>query len=304
MTRPLPSWNDGPSREAIIAFVDSVTHEGGEGYVRPDERIAVFDNDGTLWAEYPLYVQIHFALAQVERLAGADPALLARPAFRAMVENDLKTLQSLPKRQVLEPAFAVHAGMTIDSFRATASEWLAQARHPRYGRLFTRCIYQPQLELLDYLRTNGFKVFIVTGGGVEFVRVVSQQLYGVPPEQVIGSSTRARLELGEGRADIRKLAELGSFDDREEKAVNIALHIGRRPILCFGNSDGDVAMLRYTLAGPGPRLGLLLHHDDAQREAAYDRQFLVSPLAEGLDRASDYGIGLVSMKNDWNKVFA
>ncbi|HEY0334798.1 MAG TPA: HAD family hydrolase [Stenotrophomonas sp.] len=304
MTRPLPSWNDGAARKAVVGFVDRVVREGGPGYVPPSERIAVFDNDGTLWAEYPLYVQIYFALSQVQRLADADPSLKAKPAFKAMLDHDLKALQALSKREVLEPAFAVHAGMTIDQFRATASAWLAEAKHPRYSRLFTACIYQPQLELMDYLREHGFKVFIVTGGGIEFVRVVSEQLYGVPPEQVIGSSTRCELELSEGKAQIRKLAEVWSLDDRDEKAVNIALHIGRRPIFCFGNSDGDVAMLRYTLAGEGERLGLLLHHDDGEREAAYDRQFLVSPLNEGLDRAGDYGIHLVSMKNDWSKVFA
>jgi len=304
MSRPLPSWNEGANRDAIIGFVTRVTREGGDGYVASSERVAVFDNDGTLWAEYPLYVQIYFALSQVRRLADADPSLRAKPAYKAMLEHDLKALQALPKRDVFEPAFAVHAGMTIEEFRATASAWLSEAKHPRYGRLFTACIYQPQLELMDYLRDNGFKVFIVTGGGIEFVRVVSEQLYGVPPEQVIGSSTHYRLELADGKAEIRKLPELGSFDDREEKAVNIALHIGRRPVFCFGNSDGDVAMLRYTLAGEGERLGLLLHHDDGEREGAYDRQFLVSPLKEGLEHASDYGIHLVSMKNDWSKVFA
>jgi len=300
----LASWNDGVTRQAIVDFVAEVTKSGGDGFVPPSERIAVFDNDGTLWAEYPLYVQIYFVLSEVERLATADPALRDKPAFKALLDHDVKALQQLPKREIFEPAFAVHAGMTIEEFRATASGWLAAAKHPKYGRLFTSCIYQPQLELMDYLRGNGFKVFIVTGGGVEFVRVVAERLYGVPPEQVIGSSTRAKLELGPGSAQIRKLAELGSFDDHDEKAVNIALHIGRRPILAFGNSDGDLAMLRYTLAGPGKRLALVLHHDDGEREAAYDRRFLVSPLAETLDRADEYGIKVVSMQRDWGRVFA
>jgi len=304
MSRPLPSWNDGPTREAILGFVSRVSSEGSDGYVPPAERVAVFDNDGTLWAEYPLYVQIYFTLSQVGRLAKADPSLQAKPAFKALLDHDLKALHALPKRDVFEPAFAVHAGMTVEQFRDTARTWLAEARHPKFGRLFTACIYQPQLELMDYLRQHGFKVFIVTGGGIEFVRVVAERLYGVPPEQVIGSSTKAQLELAPGKAQIRKLADLGSFDDRDEKAVNIALHIGRRPIFAFGNSDGDLAMLRYTLAGEGERLGLLLHHDDGERESAYDRQFLVSPLNEGLDHAAEYGIGMVSMKRDWGKVFA
>lgn len=304
MPRPLPSWNDGPTREAVLGFVARVTAEDGHGFVPPAERIAVFDNDGTLWAEYPLYVQIYFTLSQLERLAALDPSLRAKPAFKALLDHDLKALQALPKREVFEPAFAVHAGMTIGEFRGTASAWLNEARHPKFGRLFTACIYQPQLELMDYLRQHGFKVFIVTGGGIEFVRVVSERLYGVPPERVIGSSTRAKLELGPGTAAIRKLADVGSFDDRDEKAVNIALHIGRRPIFAFGNSDGDLAMLRYTLAGEGERLALILHHDDGERESAYDRQFLVSPLDEGLDHAAEYGIGQVSMKRDWGRVFA
>lgn len=300
----LASWNDGRSRKAIIDFVAAATTPGADGFVPPAERIAVFDNDGTLWAEYPLYVQIYFVLSEVQRLAAADPSLKDKPAFKALLEHDVKALQQLPKREVFEPAFAVHAGMTVDEFRASTSRWLAAAKHPKYGRLFTSCIYQPQLELMDYLRGNGFKVFIVTGGGVEFVRVVAERLYGVPPEQVIGSSTRGKLELGKGTAVIRKLAELGSFDDRDEKAVNIALHIGRRPIFAFGNSDGDLAMLRYTLAGPGARLAMVLHHDDGEREAAYDRHFLVSPLAEALDDAGEYGIEVVSMQRDWGRVFA
>jgi phosphoglycolate phosphatase-like HAD superfamily hydrolase len=303
MSRVLPSWNDGPTREAIVGFVARVTAEGGPHYVPPPERVAVFDNDGTLWAEYPLYVQIYFTLSQVERLAAA-PALKAKPAYQALLAHDLKALQDLPKREVLEPALAVHAGMTVEEFRATAHAWLAQARHPKYARLFTACIYQPQLELMDYLRRHGFKVFIVTGGGIEFVRAVAERLYGVPPERVVGSSTRATLELAPGSAWVRKLPEVGSFDDRAEKPVNIALHIGRRPIFAFGNSDGDVAMLRYTLAGEGERLALMLHHDDGEREAAYDRHFLVSPLDEGLDKADEYGFHMVSMKHDWGRVFA
>jgi len=304
MSAVLPSWNDGECKRAILDFVAAVTKSGGDGFVPASERIAVFDNDGTLWAEYPLYVQIYFVLSEVERLTEANPALRDKPAFKALLEHDVKALQQLPKREVFEPAFAVHAGMTVDEFRATASRWLAAAKHPKYGRLFTSCIYQPQLELMDYLRGNGFKVFIVTGGGVEFVRVVAERLYGVPPEQVIGSSTRGKLELDSTGAEIRKLAELGSFDDREEKPVNIELHIGRRPILAFGNSDGDLAMLRYTLAGPGRRLAMVLHHDDGEREAAYDRHFLVSPLSEALDRAGEYGIEVVSMQRDWGRVFA
>jgi phosphoserine phosphatase len=304
MNDPLPSWNEGANKAAIKSFVERVTTEGGPDFVPVSDRIAVFDNDGTLWCEYPMQVQVFFALAQVKLLARQDPTLLEKPAFKAMLDCDLKALAALPKKEVFEPAFATHAGMTVDEFRASASEWLAEAKHPTLMQLFTQGAYVPQRELLDYLRANGFKTYIVTGGGVEFVRVVAEQLYGIPPEQVIGSSTRMKVETVEGQPVLRKLAELGSFDDREEKVVNIALHLGRRPMFAFGNSDGDLAMIRYTLAGDGPRMAWYLHHDDAEREFAYDRDFKLSALRDGLDHADEYGIGLVSMKNDWNRVFA
>ncbi|HJW47273.1 MAG TPA: HAD family hydrolase [Lysobacter sp.] len=304
MTDPLSSWNPGACKSAIIDFVERVTHEGGADFVPPAERIAVFDNDGTLWCEYPLQVQIFFTLAEVKRLTAQNPALLEKPAYKALVEGDLKTLMSLPKKEVLEPGMAVHAGMTVEEFQQTVADWAQGAKHPKLDRLFASNIYLPQRELLDYLRANGFKTFIVTGGGGEFVRALSERLYGIPPEQVVGSSTKARFEIDGAHSAIRKLHELGSFDDRDEKPVNIALHIGRRPIFAFGNSDGDLAMLRYTLTGKGPRMAWYLHHDDAEREFAYDRDFKLSPLREGLDHASEYGIGLVSMKNDWSRVFA
>lgn len=304
MTDALPSWNDGPNKSAIVHFMARVTRECGPDFVPPAERIAVFDNDGTLWCEFPLQVQIFFTLDEVGRMARHDTKLLEKPAFKALLAGDLKKLASLPKREVMEPAFAVHAGMTVDEFQKTVADWLQSAKHPRLGRLFASNAYQPQRELLEYLRANGFKTFIVTGGGIDFVRVVSEHLYGIPPEQVVGSSVKTQFENHGERPRIRKLPELRSFDDRDEKAVNIDLHIGRRPILAFGNSDGDLTMLRYTLAGPGARLGLILHHDDADREFAYDRDFKLSTLKDGLDHATDYGIRLVSMKNDWNRVFA
>lgn len=300
----LECWNDGAAKAAIVDFVERVTREDGPDFVPPAERIAVFDNDGTLWCEYPMQVQIFFALAEVKRLATQDPALLQKPAFKAMIEGDLKTLASLPKKEAFEPAFATHAGMTVEEFHASAQRWLEDASHPTLKQPFVMGAYLPQCELLTYLRVNGFKTYIVTGGGVEFVRVVAEELYGIPPEQIIGSSTRMKLETVEGQAVLRKLPELGSFDDRDEKVVNIALHIGRRPIFAFGNSDGDLAMIRYTLGGDGPRMAWYLHHDDPDREFAYDRDFKLSPLREGLDRAAEYGIGMVSMKNDWREVFA
>lgn len=301
---PLPSWNEGVARSALLSFVAAAVEEGGSGYIAPAERIAVFDNDGTLWCEFPLQVQVFFALAEVKRLAQQDPSLLQKPAFKAFLAGDVKTLMSLPKRDVFEPAFATHAGMTVEEFHANAKRWLRQAEHPKLGRRFVANSYVAQRELLDHLRAHGFKTYIVTGGGVEFVRVVAGQLYGIPPEQVIGSSTKMKLETGADGMVLRKLPELGSFDDRDEKVVNIALHLGRRPVFAFGNSDGDLAMLRYTLGGPGPRMAWYLHHDDAEREFAYDRDFRLSAFNDGLDHAAEYGIGLVSMKNDWKRVFS
>lgn len=299
----LASWNEGTAKSTIVGFVERVCADGGSDFVPPAERIAVFDNDGTLWCEYPMQVQVFFALAEVHRLVTQDPALLTKPAFKAMVEGDLKTLASLPKREVFEPAFATHAGMTVEEFRTKARQWLQSARHPKLGQLFTQGAFVPMRELLDYLRANGFRTYIVTGGGVEFVRVCAEQLYGIPPEQVIGSSTRMQAEVQGRDIVLRKRPELGSFDDREEKVVNIALHIGRRPIFAFGNSDGDLAMLRYTLGGAGPRQAWYVHHDDGEREFAYDRDFKLSPFKEGLEHANEYGIGVVSMRHDWQRVF-
>ncbi|HEY0502170.1 MAG TPA: HAD family hydrolase [Lysobacter sp.] len=301
---PLPSWNEGTAKSTIVGFVERVCAHDDPDFLPPEERIAVFDNDGTLWCEYPMQVQVFFALAEVRRLAAQDPSLLGKPAFKAMLEGDLKTLAGLPKKEVFEPAFATHAGMTVAEFHENARRWLAQAQHPTLRRPFTAGAYVPQCELLAYLRDHGFSTYIVTGGGVEFVRVIAQSVYGIPPEQVIGSSTKLKVEMGEDGIVLRKLAELASFDDREEKVVNIAQRIGRRPVFAFGNSDGDLAMIRYTLGGGGPRMAWYLHHDDGEREFAYDRDFRLSPFAEGLDRAAEYGIGVVSMMRDWNRVFA
>lgn len=299
----LSSWRDGPVKSAILDFVARVTKEGGPDFVPLPARIAVFDNDGTLWCEQPLQNQIFFAQDRLEVLAKQDPTMRDRQPFKAFLEHDAATIHSLGKEAVFATAFATHAGMTADEFDRIAREWFASARHPKLGRLFKQTIYQPQVELLDYLRRHGFTTFIVSGGGVDFMRAFAEAAYGIPPHQVIGSSVRTRLEADGDRIDLVKLAEIGSFDDREEKVVNIGLHIGQRPILAFGNSDGDLAMLRYTLAGKGARLGLLLHHDDADREFAYDREFRLSPLVEALDKAEEYGITVVGMKGAWGTVF-
>jgi phosphoserine phosphatase len=300
---PLPSWNDGAAKAAILDFVGRVTQEGGPDYVRPAERIATFDNDGTLWCEQPMQVQVFFALARLTTLAEADPSMKKRQPFKAFLDRDVEAIHALGKQAVFEMAFATHAGVTEEAFDRIARDFLATAKHPKFGRLFTQCTYRPQIELLGFLRDNGFKTFIVSGGGIDLIRAFAAEAYGIPREQVIGSSVKTRLEIKDGIAEIMKLSELNSFDDREAKPANIGLHIGRRPILAFGNSDGDLAMLRYCRTGPGARLALLIHHDDAEREVAYDREFRLSPLAEALDNAATYGITVVSMKRDWNAVF-
>jgi phosphoglycolate phosphatase-like HAD superfamily hydrolase len=301
--QPLPSWNDGAAKSAILDLVARVTKAGGAEFVPPAARIAAFDNDGTLWCEQPLQIQFFFAFDRVKQLASKDPALSERQPFKAVLEHDYSTLFGLGKQALFELAFATHAGVTDEDFVQAASEWLATARHPKFDRLYKECAYRPQVELLGYLRENGFKTYIVSAGGVDFMRAFADEAYGIPREQVIGSSVKLRYDLIDDRVSLVKLPELNSFGDREVKALNIGLHIGRRPLLAFGNSDGDLAMMRYTRSGSGARLALLLHHDDAEREAAYDREFRLSPLSEALDKAQDYGIAVVSMKKDWKIVF-
>jgi phosphoserine phosphatase len=299
----LESWHDGAAKSAIVDFVARVTKAGGAEYVPPAERVAVFDNDGTLWCEQPIQVQIFFLIDRAKELVAKDPALKERPAFKALLERDFGALLANGKQGAMELFAATHAGMSEDEFDAIARSWLASARHPKFGRLFKQCTYRPQVELLGYLRDNGFKTYIVSGGGVDLMRAFAEEAYGIAREQVIGSSMKLRFEIKDGRAQLIKVGELGNFDDREAKPANIGLHIGRRPLLACGNSDGDLAMMRYTTGGAGPRLALLLHHDDPEREFAYDREFKLSPLAEALDKAAEYGITVVSMKRDWKVVF-
>jgi hypothetical protein len=299
----LESWNDGAVKSTIVDFVARVAKQGGAEYAPPAERVAVFDNDGTLWCEQPIQVQIFFLIDRAKELAGKDPALKERPAFRALLERDFGALLANGKQGAMELLAATHAGMSEEEFEATARSWFASARHPKFGRLFKQCTYRPQVELLGYLRNNGFKTYIVSGGGVDLMRAYAEEAYGIAREQVIGSSMKLRFEIKDGRPQLMKVGELGSFDDRDVKPANIGLHIGRRPLLAFGNSDGDLAMMRYTKGGAGPRLALLLHHDDHEREFAYDREFKLSPLSEALDKAIDCDITVVSMKRDWKVIF-
>lgn len=300
---PLPSWNEGAAKKSITDFVARVTTPGSADFVPPAERIATFDNDGTLWCEQPMQAQVFFLIDRVKQLAAKDPALGQRQPFKALLAQDHAALHVLGKQGLTELAFTTHAGVTEEEFDQTAQAWFDSAKHPKLGHLFTQLTYRPQVELLGYLRENGFRTYIVSGGGIDFIRCFAEATYGIPREQVIGSSAKLHFETQDGQAVLMKQSELNSFDDREAKPQNIGLHIGRRPILAFGNSDGDLAMLRYTKSGSGVRMALLLHHDDAAREFAYDREFNLSPLAEALDHAGTYGITLVSMKNDWRTVF-
>lgn len=302
---PLPSWQEGATKTAILDFVRRVTTEGSPDFVPPPERIATFDNDGTLWCEQPNYVQAFFLLDRVKTITTQNPELAAQQPYKAILEHDKDTLATFGKKEIVTLGFATHTGMTTEEFEAIAKTWFDSATHPRFHHLFRECIYQPQRELLTYLRAHGFKTFIVTGGGNGFVRAIAENTYGIPPEQVIGSSGKLKLERQDGKLTLMKLPELNSFDDRDEKVVNIELHIGRRPILAFGNSDGDLAMLQYTAAGAGARLALLLHHDDGDREYAYDRDFKLSPLRDGLEEVPKLNGGhIVSMKQDFKQVFS
>jgi len=300
---PLPSWSDGPARQVLVSFVERVTKEGGPDFVPPAERVAVFDNDGTLWSEQPLYVQLAFALDRVKALAPEHPEWKEKEPFASVLRGDLAGVAASGEHGLLELVMASHAGNTSEEFARIVEDWLATARHPKLGRPYTECAYQPMLELLAYLRANGFQTFIVSGGGVEFMRPWSERVYGVPPERVVGSSVQTRYELRGGKPAIVRLPAVDFIDDKAGKPVGIHKFIGRRPVLAFGNSDGDFEMLEWTTAGPGPRLGLLLHHDDAEREVAYDRTSSVGRLGRGLDEAPARGWTLVSMKRDWKRVF-
>jgi phosphoglycolate phosphatase-like HAD superfamily hydrolase len=299
----LRSWNDTAAKRAILDFVARVTDDRGSEYVPPASRIATFDNDGTLWCEQPLQVQFFFGHSLLEQLAEMDPSLRTRQPYKAYFDRDMKAMVALGRKTFLEVAAFAHAGKTEDEFDAYAREWLSNSTHPKLGKRFTDLTYRPQVELLELLRANGFTTFIVSGGGLDLMRAFAEESYGIPPWQVVGSSVKTRFDGGGERGELIKLPELNSFDDREVKVENIGLHIGRRPILAFGNSDGDLAMLQYCKSGPGPRLALLLHHDDAGREFAYDRDFKLSPLVDALDNAEKYGLTVVSMKNDWDCVF-
>jgi hypothetical protein len=301
---PLPSWKDGPAKQAITSFVTDVTNAGSRDFVPPAQRIAVFDNDGTLWVEQPMYTQLAFILDRVKALAPSHPEWQAQQPFKAALEGDLATLGAAGTEGLLQLVIATHSGMTSAEFETTTLDWIGAARHPRFQRPYTQLVFQPMLELLEYLRRNGFKTFIVSGGGADFMRPWSEAVYGVPPEQVIGSQIQLAFQMRDGKPVLMREPKVIFIDDGAGKPVGIQRHTGRRPILAFGNSDGDLEMLQWTTSGEGRRLGLILHHTDGEREYAYDRKSPFGRLDKALDLAPQNGWVLVSMKEDWSEVFA
>lgn len=301
---PLPSWNDGAAKQTIVNFVTAVTRDGSPDFVPVPQRIATFDNDGTLWCEHPMYVQLAFALDRVKAMAPLHPEWKDKQPFKAVLEGDMKTLAESGERGLVELVMVTHAGMTSNEFAKIVTDWLATARHPRFNRPYTELVYQPMLELLAYLRANGFKTFIVSGGGVEFMRPWTERVYGVPPEQVVGSSIKTKFEMRDGRPELFRLPEINFIDDKAGKPVGINEFIGRRPIAAFGNSDGDLEMLQWATMSGGVRLGLIVHHTDAEREYAYDRHTPFGELDKALDAAAMNKWTVVSMKDDWKRIFA
>ncbi len=299
----LPSWTEGKTKKAIMDFVTDVTTKGDTNFIKKEDRIAVFDNDGTLWAEQPMYFQFLFAIDRIKAMASEHPEWRKKEPFRSVLAGDFKKALAGGENALAELMLTTHAGMTTEQFDQLVKEWIATALHPRFKKPYTSLVYQPMLELLAYLRSNGFKTFIVSGGGVEFMRAWADSIYGIPPEQVIGSSIKLQFDVRDGVPEIIRLPAVNFIDDKEGKPVGIEQQIGRRPAAAFGNSDGDFEMLQWTTAGNGRRLGLLVHHDDSVREWAYDRHSLIGQLSRGLDEAAARGWIVVSMKNDWNKIF-
>jgi phosphoglycolate phosphatase-like HAD superfamily hydrolase len=300
---PLPSWNDTAPKQAIVAFVEKVTKDGTQDFIPAAERIAVFDNDGTLWAEQPMYFQLFFALDRIKALAPQHPEWKEKEPFASLLKGDVKAALAGGEHALAQIVMATHAGLTTEEFEKVVTDWIATAKHPTTGKLYTEMVYQPMLELLDYLRANDFKTFIVSGGGIEFMRPWTERVYGIPPEQVVGSSGGLKYELRDGKPVLIKLPEIAHNDDKDGKPVGIQRHIGRRPVFAAGNSDGDFQMLEWTTAGHGPRFGMIIHHTDTERESAYDRESHIGKLAKGLDEGPNRGWSIISMKDDWKTIF-
>ncbi|MGD2076030.1 MAG: HAD family hydrolase [Gammaproteobacteria bacterium] len=309
-TDPLASWTDGSTKQAILEFVQTATDESGSGYVPPTERIATFDNDGTLWPSHPMYTQLAFALDRIRELAPQHPEWKTKQPFKAVLDNDMEALAAAGEKGMVELVMASHAGMSTAEFEKIVTDWLETSRHPRFKKPYTELAYQPMLELLAYLRDNGFKTFIVSGGGIEFMRPMTEQVYGIPPEQVIGSSIETKYEIKDGKPVLMRLPKVHFIDDKAGKPVGINEFIGRRPVAAFGNSDGDRQMLEWTGAGGGARLMMLVFHDDGKREYAYGPASGLPNTKFGtfsqslMDEAMKKGWVVISMKDDWKRIFA
>lgn len=300
---PLPSWNSGKVKTSIIRFVQDVTNENGAYYVKPQERIATFDNDGTLWSSHPMYFQLFFAIDRVKKLSSKHPEWKTTQPFQAVLENDFTELGKQGEKGIAKLIMATHAGMTTEEFEQIVVNWLSTAKHPRFNRPFTDLVFQPMLELLNYLRDNQFKTYIVSGGGIEFMRPWTEKVYGIPPEQVIGSSIQTKYEKRNGKPVLVRLPKIHFIDDKDGKPVGINEFIGKRPLIAFGNSDGDIEMLEWTGAGDGKRFMGIVHHTDAVREYAYDRNTPFGRLDKGLDSADHNGWTIVDMKKDWKVIY-
>jgi hypothetical protein len=302
---PLPSWNDGAAKKSIVDFVAKVTTEGSPDFVPVPERIATFDNDGTLWSEQPMYFQLIFALDRVKALAPQHPEWKTKEPFASLLKGDVKGALAGGEKAIAEIVMVTHAGMTTTEFEKIVKDWIATAKHPKTKHLFTEMVYQPMLELLAYLRANGFKTFIVSGGGIEFMRPWTEKVYGIPPEQVVGSSIKTKYEIRDGKPVLVRLSKIDFIDDKNGKPVGINTHIGRRPLAAFGNSDGDQQMLEWTQAGGDARLMMLVHHDDAEREWAYGPKSKIGTFSDALmAEAKKRDWTVISMKNDWNRIFS
>ena len=302
-TDPLPSWNEGASKKSIIDFVTKTTKEGSADFVPVADRIACFDNDGCLWSEQPMYFQLAFAIDRVKAMAPQHPEWKTKQPFKALLEGDMKTVMAGGEKTLMQIVMTTHSGMTTDAFTKTVTDWMATATHPKTGKHYNEMIYQPMVELLNYLRSNGYKTFIVSGGGIDFMRAWAEQAYAIPPYQVVGSSVNVKYDTINGKAELIKLAEFNFNDDKLGKPVGIHQHIGKRPVFTAGNSDGDYAMLQYTSTQSGPHFGMIVHHTDSLREWAYDRGSSIGRLEKGLDDAQKYGWLIVDMKQDWKKIY-
>ncbi|MEM7074056.1 MAG: HAD family hydrolase [Pseudomonadota bacterium] len=300
---PLPSWNAGDTKNAIIAFVETVSDPTSDGYVTPADRIAVFDNDGTLWAEQPLYFQLFYALDRLREKARDDPSILSSDVLKAAADGDMERVMAAGADGLQEIINVSHADTSVADFKTDVRDWLESARHPETGMAYNDMIYQPMLELLRYLRDEGFDTYIVSGGGVDFIRAFAEDAYGIPPHQVVGSRGNMSYAVQDGVPMVRKEPDILFIDDKEGKPVGIETRIGKRPVFAGGNSDGDFQMIEYTMAGDGPRFGLIVHHTDADREWAYDRDGHVGVLDRGLDEGPDRGWTIVDMENDWSRVY-